>query len=355
MPQKMVAINYQNQFHHLDHVAVIAYIMQIPLKTRTLLCETVAKHYYPGVQAFHFDSSMENLAFLGTCDVIFDTLSWTAETHKTLGDTFQNKKMKHVHFPHGFSDKFYWFKHCLEQDYLMLYGQNMLNMFEENNLLGKLPPYVLTGNYRYQYYLDNKAFLDELVDREVFSKFEHPAPIVLYAPSYNDLEAKSSFFEAIEMMLDRLPKQYNILIKLHLGLMDKSEERILLQRIMARYTDRKNVLWLNVFPLVYPILNKVDICISDSSSIVYDFLAFNRPIFLLKQEELSPTMDRGQRFNLGTVIRPENYARIWEIIEDTLPTDFDKFGSVRKETYQLTFGESKPFEVIRDEVLKMLK
>lgn len=356
---KMIAVNYEKQFHHLDHIAVIAILMNIPLKTWSSLCESITREYYPEIDTFHFESLPENKTYLMSRDVIFDAICWTKDDMDAR-DTYFNeakkvgKPIKHVHCPHGFSDKAYWFDLCIEQDYFLVYGQNMLKMFEERNLLEKLPPYVITGNYRYQYYLKHKDFYQEIVNREIFSFFKNKGPIVLYAPSYNYLDKDTSFFDAIDTIIEHLPKHYNLLVKMHPDLIGKTNS-VAFSRVISKYLNRENVFWLNNYPLVYPILDKVDIYLGDTSSIAYDFLAFNKPLFFLKQQDRKKEIDRGQRFNLGTVITPENYNSIWKIIENTLPIDQEKFGQIRAETYHFTFGNPKPFEEVRAEILRMLE
>ena len=73
-----------------------------------------------------------------------------------------------VHCPHGFSDKGYWFEECLEQDVTLVYGQNMLDLIRAREESKELRSYVLSGNLRYDYYLRNKEFYDQLIVDNVF-------------------------------------------------------------------------------------------------------------------------------------------------------------------------------------------
>ncbi len=49
---------------------------------------------------------------------------------------------------------------------------------------------------------------------------------------------------------------------------------------LAEGIKHKNVVLIEDFPLVYPLLAATDIYLGDVSSIGYDFLMFNRPMFL---------------------------------------------------------------------------
>jgi len=299
---KLIAVNFDRQIHHLDHIAIIAIIMNIPLIASSTVDEWLGRRYYPGLRVLHFKSADESKDFLETCDAIFDSLCYD---RKVLEVLYRGAKEKydrtvwHVHCPHGFSDKAYWFDLCLKQDCFLAYGQSMLNMLNERNPSEKLPPFVVTGNYRYQYYLQHKEFYDTVANQEIFSYFQNKAPIVLYAPSWTDLETKTSFFDAAEIIIDHLPEYYNLLIKLHPLLMEN--DIINMHRIIAKCANRKNILCLYTHPFVYPILDKIDIYLGDTSSIGYDFLVFNKPLFFLKPQNLSKEKDTGQRFHLGTV------------------------------------------------------
>ena len=87
------------------------------------------------------------------------------------------------------------------------------------------------------------------------------------------------------------------------------------------------------------------------SSIGYDFLPFNKPMFFLNKQRRDPRTDRGlYLFRCGIDIKPDAYPLIYKFIEANLQEDQERFGAIRKEVYDYTFGEEKNFSDIKSEI-----
>lgn len=255
-----------------------------------------------------------------------------------------------MHCPHGFSDKEYYLKKCAYEDIVLVYGDNMLDMLRECDIPRQNENYVICGNYRYTYYKHHKDFYRDITQQEILSKFAKQQTTILYAPTWNDTEKASSFFDAADTILGKLPSDYNIIVKLHPNLEEDNLAEVF--QIQARYEDKPNILFLSQFPLVYPLLEFTDIYLGDISSLGYDFLVYNRPMFFLDQPSYQSSPRQKYLQRCGVPIKPEQYNDLYSIIEANLPHDQERFANKRNEVYQYTFGKEKSFEQIRKEIIE---
>src|SRR5262249_49124163 len=152
-----------------------------------------------------------------------------------------------------------------------------------------LNAYVIMGNYRNTYYRMHQPFFDDLAEKEVFSKFAEEKPLILYAPTCHDLEHTTSFLTC-QTILENLPDEYNMLVKIHPEI--EETDAPTLYRIMGQFEKKKNIRFVQDFSIIFPLLNKAAMYIGDMSSIGYDYLWFNRPMFFLNQQKRDSQEDR---------------------------------------------------------------
>ena len=347
-----VVLNPQSLVHFLDHLCPVASLMQLPFLTKEVSQYTLAQSYYPDttIQLID-DEEFTPKKLFDNYDVLFMS-NYFADTdlvtHFKKYEQKFGKKMRVVNCPHGFSDKEYYLKLCVREDIVLVYGQNMLDMLRDCEVLQDLKNYVITGNLRYQYFKKHKEFYCDLVQKEILSKFAKKQPIILYAPTHKDSTLASSFFEGADDFLRNLPSDYNMIVKLHPRLDDELLE---VYKIQARYEKNPNIVFVSNFPLIYPILEYSDIYLGDRSSIGYDFLTYNRPMFFLDRPSY-PEKQRPQFLHqCGVVIPLDKYKDIYSIISKNLENNQELFAKKRQEMYQYTFGEEKKFEQIRAEVI----
>lgn len=353
-----VAVNPIQQSQFTDHLAPAAIIMGCPLLFNEEEAEKQALHYYPELMTELVPFQGFNPEYLiAHYDLILLSDQFDRKTFRTKFAPLEKKYQKRIrclHCPHGFSDKGFYLRGVAFEDIAWIYGQNMLDLLKEWGVLSELKQYVLTGNYRLSYYLKHKKFFDELLKKEVLSRFAKKKKILLYAPTCSDNEDSSSFFEAAKHLLEKLPEDYNMIVKLHPRL--ELDDPAFYYHILGRYEDRKNILFLKDFPLIYPLLAAADIYIGDMSSIGYDFLIFNRPMFFLNQQQRDSSQDRAlYLFRTGTEILPSEYSRIYSLIDQAIESDQEKFSQIRKEVYEYTFGKERSFEEIRNETWQQAK
>lgn len=352
-PKIAVGFNPQSQIHYIDHLAVICILMDIPLLSIDPLDYELSMRYYPGLKSTVVDyQEMSPEHLIANYDILFMSDLWDKHTfHEKFAplELKYNKILRHVHCPHGFSDKGFYLKKVANEDIALIYGQNMIDQLKHHNVLHHLNNYVLTGNYRYTYFKQNRQFYDEIMEKEVLNKFKKKQRVILYAPTWLDVEESTTFFDAYTYILGNLPDEYNLIVKLHPRL--EIDDATNYYRIVSQFENKPNVLFLKDFPLVYPLLAYSDIYLGDMSSVGYDFLPFDKPMFFLNKQKLDPRSDRRlYLFRCGIDIKPDAYPLIYKFIETHLDEDKERFSHVRKEVYDYTFGKEKSFTDLKTEI-----
>lgn len=352
--EKGIALNIYNSIRLTDHLAPLCKIMDIPLLVTDHEFGESIQQFYPDIKVLVPDwSDLSPDYLIKNYDVIFQSEPWNRNrfynTFKPLEEKY-HKQIRCVHCPHGFSDKLFWMAQCVEEDILLVYGKNMLDMFEELKIKDNLNTWVRTGNYRYQYYLQNKEFYDSYVEKNIWNHFSNNHPTILYAPTCNDFENNTSFLDS-EAIMDKLPSHYNLIVKIH-PVLEETDAPIVYSMI-GKYENKKNIVFIKDLPLVYPLLARSDIYIGDISSVGYDFLFYNRPMFFLNQKERDAKTDRNSfLFRCGIEILPSQYDQIYSIIDANIESDKQNFFEIRKKVYHYTFGDLIPFEILKENILK---
>ena len=338
--------------HLLDHLASLASILDIPLILTDPLLYKEAKHFYPFTRLLYISEKECSLEFLArNYQVLFVSCKHWGRELSTLTRQFFNTSLRCIYCPHGNSDKGH-----LEpstdllhhQDLSLVYGKHMKVMLETRGVLKTLQGTITTGNYRYDYYKKHTNFYDALVEKEVFSKFHKRQPLLFYAPTWKDFENSTSFFEATELLLEKLPSHYNLLIKLHPSLEHDHPAHV--YTLMGKYEHLSNVVFLSQYPLVYPLLQYVDLYLGDFSSVGYDFLAFNRPMLFFNTPQRESSLDPGLLlFRCGQEILKKDYDKIYDLIKEALATQQSHLFATREEMYHYTFDKSlSPTDLEKD-------
>ncbi len=344
---------YGPDLHHLDHLAPLCCIMQIPLIATEEKIVFLAKKFYPNLTVIQVDYLAIpeyvvlhfEMIFYSMPRDLFDEVFFFAQK-------WSQKRVHTIWCPHGNSDKghaIFYMEALKKEEAALLYGKQMIEFLKSKHVFDSLKSYVITGNYRYQFYLDHRSFYDTLSEREVFRRLSHADKTLFYAPTWQDYERSSSFFDATRPLIENLPKNYNLLIKLHPNLYLQDE--FLVEDLIDRYQDRPNVHFITDFPAIYPLLNRADIYIGDMSSIGYDFLPFNRPLFFLNQNRRDLQNDLGTYlFRCGIEIKPDQYADVHSIIERYFQFELRDFSLIRKEVYAFAFAPNKSLDLLKREI-----
>lgn len=350
---RAAALIYGDLGHHLDHLVPICDLLNIPLiVTEEHLLESAQK-YYPFIESHYFGYHQSAEQLIETFDVIFfsqprilfDELFFFAQH-------LLQKKVHTIWVPHGNSDKGH-HSHFMEalknEEMALVYGKKMIDFLIEKGAFHQLKAAIQIDNLRFSHYLEHKAHYLSLLKTEITNKLPPSPRTILYAPTWQDVEKNTSFFEATSHLIENLPDSYNLIIKLHPNL--STQEEIKLNLLIEKTEDKPNLLYVKQFYMIYPLLDYVDLYLGDMSSIGYDFLTFNKPLFFLNQQNRPLNDPSCYLMRCGTPIIPEDYPSIYSIIDTALPQDTEKFATVRKEVYAYTFGKAKNKEKLKEEIL----
>lgn len=353
---RAAALIYGPQSQHLDHLGPLSQLLGIPLLLTDDEVFHQAEHFYPAIDA-HLHTPLDLApALLQDHDALFSCLP------KVLVDELfffsqhaLSKKILPIWCPHGNSDKGHksGFMNFLRDEIAALaYGEKMLDFFRKCAVLEHLRAYVVTGNYREADYRIHRDFYDRLAIEHIRRKLPEGSKTFLFAPTWQDSENSSSFNDACELLIKKLPKHANLIIKLHPNTLAQEEWKI--EKLMDTYQSNPHILFLHRYPHIYSLLSLCDVYIGDASSIGYDFLTFDRPMVFLNQQRLDTKDPSAYLFRCGIVVEPSDYARIYSLIHEVEPHDHKLFSPARKELYTHTFGAQKSPDQLKSEIQAMI-
>jgi teichoic acid glycerol-phosphate primase len=347
MQSHSAGLVYGPEPHHLDHMAPLCAILGIPLLVTEPFLLKQAQEAYPFVETFYFDYLeipfflIENYSVVFCCfpRILFNELFFLAQT-------LYKKNMRTVWCPHGNSDKgnLKPYTQALSQEELLLvYGQQMIDFFTRNKLM---KPYIITGNFRYQFYLQHKAWYDAYIAQKISISGQRKT--ILYAPTWRDSEKSSSFFSAIFHILEKKPDTYTLLIKPHPNLMQ--QEPFLVEEIQEKCKTLSHVYFIADLAPIYPLLNICDLYVGDMSSIGYDFLHVNRPMFFLNQNNLHNHLST-YLFRCGQSISCKEYPDIYSLIDSS---EQQELALIREEVYQYAFTSCLCLKQLKNRIFDLL-
>lgn len=345
---KIAGLIHETDLHHLDHIAPLCKILDCPLLVTDPAIVEAANNYYPNLLIEYYPTLEAPEHIVQNFDLIFSCYPRPLiDELLFFPQTLLKKKVSSVWVPHGNSDKGRnsLFMEGLQNESLaLIYGKQMGAFLKEKDVFAKT---INIGNYRYNFYKEHVDFYKNLVKKEILNKLKC-GKVILYAPTWQDRENSSSFVSACPLLLENLPMEYSMIVKPHPNLFKQQGEFI--EELIAKYAHQPNILFLNHFPPIYPLLDHVDIYIGDMSSIGYDFITFNRPLFFLNENKKDPDTDLGFFLaKCGIVIEKEDYATIYEKIKDNLEVSaYHK--EIQKQIYKYTFGTIKNLNRLKDSI-----
>src|SRR3990167_4859760 len=213
---RLAALNTGSEFHGLDHIAPLAALLSIPLITTEEKNHALALRYYPQVEARHMPDLEHQLAAIAReFDVLFECKYWMAHLPALFRQLY-NKNMRLVFCPHGQSDKGFQAPLLAPyalQDMVLLYGDLLIQMLKKLQIWPSIANYAIIGNYRLLFYQMHRAFYDALVQKEI--PLDKSKRTLLYAPTWRDADQSTSFFHFGAKILDQLPSDWNLILKVH--------------------------------------------------------------------------------------------------------------------------------------------
>ena len=344
MKKKIAALIYGENIHFLDHLAPLCYFFCIPLITNSENIFELTKKFYPKVKVEYVENISINFFIVKHFDKILTCITKVYfDSEFRFQQDVLNKEIDIIWCPHGNSDKgktCFFFEALKDAKNVLVYGNKMLDFLKEKNILNSIKTFSIVGNYRYKYFKEFQKFLKKITKREIFDTISHKNINILYAPTWQDSENSSSFFRVSKFLFDQLPSNYNLIVKLHPNLIAQNKMKI--ELLKNKYL-KNNILFVDDFPVIYPILDFIDMYLGDFSSIGYDFLTFNKPMLFFKplNEKLTSNL-----FDCSDVIQDE--TNIFEKIEIALKNDL--YQKERRLLYKNTFEEKIDFMNIKNTI-----
>ncbi len=332
---------------HLDHLGVLCHLLKIPLFVSCQNTFAMARKFYPMIDVHWIDHTELSLSFLAAhYDFLLGCGKFWTEELRPAFEHFHQKKMRFVFCPHGNSDKGRTLRTTdpqPRQDIALIYGDHMLELLRTTGALSHIEHVVVTGNYRYAFYRQHQNFYDKLAEEYIWSHFIAEKPTILYAPTWPDKENPSLCFDLCHRMIAEHDSDFHLLIKLHPLLEERYPAQV--YHLLGQYTDTPNVHILLDFPVIYPILQRADLYLGDFSSIGYDFLAFDKPLYFLHPPAYpTPISACGVTLPLDSSPYP--------VIKATLKEHQLTYSHARQTLYRHAFGKERDMEHVRQELLQ---
>ncbi|OEL09277.1 CDP-glycerol glycerophosphotransferase family protein [Staphylococcus equorum] len=158
---------------------------------------------------------------------------------------------------------------------------------EENNHLN-----ILTlGAPRNEYLLEHNNDFEKtrILNKYMIKDFENKT-IILYCPTWRNDERESLTNMDLRLLLDYLPKDYEIIVKLHPNESKlRNKYNNLSSRIHCFYNEFIDIQELYII---------ADAMITDYSSTIFDYAHLSKPIFLLQEDDKNYQNDVGFYFDI---------------------------------------------------------
>ena len=279
---------FDDSKHYLDHLGPFCALAGWPL----IVCEPgiydEAKRFYPDLNVQYVP--------LGELKLPKFTISCAPKT--LLEVYFPNQSTTLFWLPHGQSDKG-WNSpifQALSNEIALVYGRRMIDFMHEQKVFLKT---ISIGNFRWEYCCKTTETVNKTF---------------LYAPTWDN----DSFWKIFPLLAKQLPPDCNLWVKLHPNTWRKFAPEI--EVLIGKYSQ-SNIQFLPNEAPIYPLLAKCACYIGDMSSIGYDFLTFNRPMYFVNANPHLPL------HRCGKAIDPTNF-------DLQLQNDFSE---EQKTLYQYTF------------------
>lgn len=301
---RIAGLIYDDSAHYLDHLGPCCALLKCPL----ILCEPslaeLARYYYPDLEVLG----------IPLWELKLPKTVLSCDSQPILQAAFPSQKTQSIWLPHGNSDKGWGGAYARTLDHekaSLVYGQKIIDFLSPPNP-------IRIGNFRREYSLKHKPFFP-LPEGDKF----------LYAPTWDD---DNSFWKAFDSLALQLPDTAHLLVKLHPNTLRKFEPEI--EILKGRYAKRKNIHFLPNIPPIYPLLEQCSAYIGDMSSIGYDFLSFDRPLYFLHANPILPL------HQCGSPIDPKTFSYSLK----------NAFSAEKKALYQYTFDPSPDWKIIKEQI-----
>jgi hypothetical protein len=334
--------------HHLDHIAPLCALLDIPLCVTDPIIKNQTELFYPGLHIHYYPQHQIGFYLKNFHYVISALPKDLLDSIFFLSCAPNDLKPQTIWCPHGNSDKgkkSFFAEALRKESYAIVYGQTMLEFFSEKKALSPTCLVYKVGSYRFQFYKKHKAFYKKLYNSLVKGKLSPQNTTIFYAPTWADSEGYSSVDVFLEPLLKSKPNNFNLIVKLHPNSLIEADAKI--QQLVCKYESLADILFLENFPPIYPILDNIDVYLGDSSSIGYDMLHFQKPMIFIniKGKDFDLPL-----FKVGKILYPKDIERLYPLIEEHCLHQ-KLYGTKQKKLCDKTFSK-KPTMTMLEHFLK---
>jgi hypothetical protein len=322
---------------YIDHLVPLCHLLNAPIFVTSPLIKELIELFYPDIEVKCADPQDKILdPYLEPYDLfIYVDLFRLGTGSFWFADYFSSLKKKSLCALHGNSEKaweIFRFERFSDEDHILIYGKGWEDHLKRIGVWERLKKPVIGGNYRLAYYLEHRDFFLSKVDQ--FFPHLKEKKVLLYAPTWSSENLKtelskdySPFLEVLPRLIKALPDEWHLCVKIHPHFQFLYPEKV----DELKEQECENVSFVTNFPLIYPLLERVEAYMGDFSSIGYDFLYFNRPLFFCSEKR------KGRLFECGRVIHPAHPEKVFDELNQP-----DKLGKKRKKVYAEAFGYEIP-------------
>ena len=329
MKSKCAGFLYEANMIYLDHIATFCSLFSFPLICTDKGIAQLATDLYPDLLVdLRIEQDWSKIVVkkyncIFTClPYLFCDPLFFVERH------VQRKRFFSIWVPHGNSDKKN-LNGLVGDKIALLYGNQMLDRLKKIGLLKKLYGSKIVGNFRSYFFQKNESFYREKL-MPLLTFRDTKRKTIFYAPTWCDYGIQNHLPKIIAMLSQR----YNLLIKLHPNTLMQS----FYLHLEEKNSNNPYVKFIHDIPTIFPILSVVDILITGFSSIAYDFLFFQKPIFFLTRKH-GPICHCGYRSSIKTLL-----------------SDLEKpdiFSDARSDLYRYAFSHEVDYSQMRRELLEI--
>ena len=333
----LAALLFANNAHYLDHIAPLCVILGIPLFVTEKNILDGAKNYYPDLEVIQLPLNTCTAQLTKEYDCILTNLpNQMFEELFFFDQRVAQKKILNIWVPHGNSDKGLdgsLGKVLKTEKIVLYYGQKFFHEIVKHGFNPRRM--VLIGNYRELYFKEHELFYEQQLKKLLGPIKKN---VILFAPSWEHKTLEL----CLEPLMQNLDDQTTLLVKAHPNsILDGT---ITLEKVIAKY-NKSTKLIINDFP-IYPLLNLADALITDTSSIGYDSLIFNKPMILINPQE---TTHKHNLHKLGPSIFVKNAH-----LAQTLLKKPDEYRAKRQEAIKNNFSKTST-EAIREHLHQQIE
>lgn len=335
--------------YRLDHLIPLCDLFDIPMIIDSSRVFALAQKYYPPMQLIQI-TSLECLSYISNFELFFVSEKYMSRYLQATCNLLFGKKIHFFYCPHGNSDKGFIDSKMNQETFhklFLIYGEQMHRRIHAKNLSLHLRALVVMGNIRKRFYKKYQSFFDSIIKNTLSFNSKIIRHIFLYAPSWRDMEDSTSFFTICKSLLDHLSSSDYLIIKIHPLLL--THDLGYVTHIYENYKCRKNVQFIIESPLIYPLLQYIDIYLGDISSVGYDFLFFNRPMFFF-DTRTNPPLESKQLFECGIEVPHQYFKNPYPFIFSTLSENKAK-SIIREKTYHFVFADDPPEGQLKQNIL----